>query len=78
MGTLDQVREVQNILAHTGLGPLAGTADLRRLPSRNRNWICTTDSGTRVFVKKLEVMTAQRRLLGRESGRPKRWQLTAT
>ncbi|MEV6419716.1 class V lanthionine synthetase subunit LxmK [Streptomyces sp. NPDC051662] len=53
-GTLDQFHEVQGILTHTGVGLLARTTDLRRLPGRNRNWICTTDSGARVFVKKLE------------------------
>jgi hypothetical protein len=50
----DELTEVQTILTRTGLGPLAGQADLRRLPGRNRNWICTTDTGTRVFVKKLQ------------------------
>lgn len=54
VSTLDQLREVQGILSRTGLGLLAHTTDLRRLPGRNRNWICTTENGTRVFVKKLE------------------------
>ncbi|MGP4001049.1 class V lanthionine synthetase subunit LxmK [Streptomyces sp. 8N706] len=54
LGTLDEFSEVQSILTRTGLGILAGESDLRQLSGRNRNWICTTDTGMRVFVKKLE------------------------
>ncbi|MGK5447331.1 class V lanthionine synthetase subunit LxmK [Streptomyces radiopugnans] len=53
-GILDQSAEVQSILTHTGLGLLSDTVGIKRLPGRNRNWICTTETGTRVFVKKLE------------------------
>lgn len=50
----DELTEVQTILTRPGLGLLAGEVGLRQLPGRNRNWICTTDTGTRVFVKKLQ------------------------
>ncbi|MGW0608697.1 class V lanthionine synthetase subunit LxmK [Streptomyces sp. NPDC002640] len=54
MGTLDEYTEVHRLLARTGLGSLSGQEDIKKLPGRNHNWICTTDTGRRVFVKKLE------------------------
>ncbi|MDN0194000.1 class V lanthionine synthetase subunit LxmK [Streptomyces sp. S.PNR 29] len=52
--TLDETAAVDDLLIHTGLGSLAGQTDVRKLPGRNQNWIGTTDTGKRVFVKKLE------------------------
>ncbi|WP_052488861.1 class V lanthionine synthetase subunit LxmK [Streptomyces sp. 150FB] len=55
--TLDEYSEVQALLTRSGFGSLAGQADVRKLPGRNHNWIGTTDTGERVFVKKLEGPT---------------------
>ncbi|MGV9252866.1 class V lanthionine synthetase subunit LxmK [Streptomyces sp. NPDC003697] len=52
-GTLDGYPEVQELLIRTGFD-LAGQTDVRKLPGRNHNWIGTTDTGERIFVKKLE------------------------
>ncbi|MFF9351626.1 class V lanthionine synthetase subunit LxmK [Streptomyces sp. NPDC014734] len=46
--------EVRSLLLRTGLGSLAGRPDIRRLPGRNHNWTVTTDTGERLFIKKLE------------------------
>lgn len=53
-GTLDEYTEVHDLLTRTGFGTLAGQPDVRRLPGRNDNWIGTTDTGKRVFVKRLK------------------------
>ncbi|MFE1312191.1 class V lanthionine synthetase subunit LxmK [Streptomyces sp. NPDC058755] len=52
--TFQTPAEVADLLVRTGLGSLDGQGDIRRLPGRNQNWLATTDSGRRVFVKKLE------------------------
>ena len=52
--TLDAYAEVHDLLTRAGLGSLAGQEDVRKVPGRNLNWVGTTDTGERVFVKKLE------------------------
>ncbi|UYQ63117.1 class V lanthionine synthetase subunit LxmK [Streptomyces peucetius] len=52
--TLNEYSEVQDLLTRTGFGSLAGQANVRKLPGRNHNWIGTTGTGERVFVKRLE------------------------
>jgi predicted trehalose synthase len=52
--TLHETADVEDLLVHMGLGSLAGQPDVRKLPGRNQNWIGTTDTGRRVFVKKLD------------------------
>ncbi|MGW6578219.1 class V lanthionine synthetase subunit LxmK [Streptomyces globisporus] len=47
-------QEANALLVRLGLGTLAGQPDLRSLPGRNTNLSGTTDTGRRVFVKKLE------------------------
>ncbi|WP_051857756.1 class V lanthionine synthetase subunit LxmK [Streptomyces cellulosae] len=51
---LHESADVEDLLVRAGLGSLAGQADVRALPGRNQNWIGTTDTGKRLFVKKLE------------------------
>ncbi|KUN87760.1 hypothetical protein AQJ66_08980 [Streptomyces bungoensis] len=52
--TLDACTERHDLLTRTGFGSLAGQPDVRKPPGRNDNRIGTTDTGQRVFAKRLE------------------------